>query len=254
MSTPGSSARGLQHAIWLVSFSHGRAQLPVVSAISIDPQGKEEVVGEMGTPYGVLTVQFYDKVSFQVDYTTTDDDTTPSLVMDTVPSSAQGSVYAPHLTYQAPFSLFGNQTHMTSGKIFQGFVVAQCMGLLTKKQSKEGNEQVSIKGTGTQVWIVNANRTAANVDGAIDYNRGVAASPPYATTEDKTFSANAITLNKAAVAFPLPGTGGLTQNYVLVLKNGKPVTTGFTISGSTFTLSVAPAATDVWEVFTVYLP
>ncbi len=252
MSTPGSSARGLQHNIYWGSYSHGIKQFPTLSSVAIDPTTKEETVTEMGTPYGVLTVQFYEKFTTQIEYVSTDDDTIPAMFMDTAPSTAQASVYAPHLTYQCPGTIYGNQTHMTSGKIFQAFVGAQVMGVLTKKQSGNDSEKVTIKGTGTQLYVVNA--AGANGTGAIQYNRMVAGSPPYSTSVDVTFAGSAATLTQTAVAWPLPGTGGLTQNYLLVLKNGKPITSGFTVSGTSFTLGTAPAATDVWEAYYVYLP
>jgi hypothetical protein len=259
MQIPGSTGRGPQHNLYMVSTTHGKRQLPMMNSFSLDPTTKEETVYEMGTPFGILTVQFYEKFTFAMEATTPDNSEVPSWFMDTVPTSGQASVYAPHLTYQAGFSLFGNQAHAMTQKIFQGFVAGQCMGVMTTKQARDGSEMISIKGSGTQFFRVNPTGSGAGC--AVGYTRGVAATPPYAATGDVTFAAAALTLPYTPVAWPLPGTAGNTQKIMYAIKNGiarnvaQDLADGvYSITGDVITMAVAPAATDVWEFFYPYIP
>jgi hypothetical protein len=97
---------------------------------------------------------------------------------------------------------------------------------------------VKVKGAGICYTRITADTTSA-------YQQVV---PPNAFADVKM----AATTPYAAT---MPETGLLIGSvyYLWVLKNGVEVTTGFTLTATTFTPSVAPTATDVWEVFSIFI-
>lgn len=235
--------KGIRTKVNIVSKTHGRKEVPMVQGFSITPNLESESVGEFGSEKPVLSINSFTDADVSFDYLQSDNTIIEAMIMDTDPTQ---TIQYLDISNARPVQLFLNHINHTTGKIYAGVVVQQAVisGYPFTEGLKE-NASYSVTFKTAFAHIIQG--------AAILYTRGVPSGfTGFTTPDDKTFDvSNQITLDQPAASFQLAG-GTTTKNYVLVLKNGEPVTTGFTISGSTVTLDAAPAATDVWEFFTVY--
>lgn len=267
LSTPGSAAKGSINLVYMISKSRGSkyntntsqyTPMPIIQNFNITPKMTAVGIGEFGTPNNVLTIQDYMECEVAFDIWETDLQYLWAGMMDVDPNqygnngtvSQNVMMEMPELFYKNSLTFFGNQTHQNTGNIMQGFVVTQVsISESTETQDFKGNKKVAFKGTGTLYRKV--------LGGAVDYIRGNGSAPQFPTLYGKTFSAgNVVLTNYAPVTVPLPGTNvGSTSaiNYCVALQNAvvMPPTgqSPWSISGSSFILTNAPASTDIWEIF-----
>ena len=257
MSTPSSVAKGINNLVYIVARSRGTkynsansqyVPAPIVQNLNITPKFTVTGVGEFGTPNDVLTFQDFQDVEVSFDIYETDIAYLHAMLMDVDPASAN-VMWMPELAYKAQFTIFGNQQHMSTGNIMQGFVVTQVLlSDASETQDLKNAKKITYKGTGTLYRKIE--------NGAIDYIRGNAASVAFPTPYGKTFSgSNVVVTNYTPTAQPLPGQNGSTstQSYCVALQNGNPMppngTSPWTLTGTSFILTNAPATTDYWDVF-----
>ena len=274
VSTPGSAAKGSINLVFMVSRTRGTkynasapqggggsgqyTPMPIVNNFNITPKMTAVSIGEFGTPNNVLTVQDYMDCEVSFDIYETDvyylyaglQDIDQNQYGNNGMVSQNVMMEMPELFYKNSLTFFGNQTHQSTGNIMTGFVVTDVsISESTETQDMKGNKKISFKGTGTLYRKV--------LGGGVDYIRGNGASVAFPTLYGKTFSGgNVVTTNYTPVSVPLPGTNvGSTSaiNYCVVLQNGAVMPpTGqapWTITGTSFILTNAPATTDWWDVF-----
>jgi hypothetical protein len=246
-SAPSSMAKGNRHDVYIISTHHGQKRLPIVQNFNVSDKLTSELISELGTKYPVFVTQTYEGSEVSFDVYDSDLNELYAMLMDMDPSLTAMGV-KPEDFYSCPFNLYGNQLHEVTGKPIQGTV---CQRVLlsdhSSSQDQKGNKKVVFKGTVTRAQYVRGC--------GIDYTRGVASAPPFATADDHTFDgSNYIALHYSVAALPEPGIGGTTYNSLLALKNSTPVSSGFTVSGAGVTLGTTAATTDVWEFLTPYIP
>lgn len=247
MSNPATGSQGILRQAYIVTASHGRALLPVVQTISLNDAFGNTLLDEMGTNAPVLNVQAYDGGTFSFDIFETDIPTVYALLMDLDPATTKMMV-RPEALYQCKFTFYGNQLSSLTGNPYEGFVAEQCLiQSHDRSQDRNKNMKVTFKGNFTR---------ATKVTGlGVLYTRGVK-TPGFATADDVSFTSTTCTLSKVAYACPDPGLGGTTTAYLCAIKNKKTMpygTSGFTLSGSTFT-DTAISASDTWDILTPYAP
>jgi hypothetical protein len=257
MSSPSSVAKAINALVYMVANSRGSkynstnsqyTPMPIVQNLTVTPKYAVQSIGEFGTPNDILTFQDYSNCDVSFDIYETDLGFLYNMLMDVDPAGSN-VMFMPELLYKAPFTIFGNQVHMSTGNIIQGFVLCQVLlSDSSESQDLKNAKKITFKGTGTLYRKV--------MNGAIDYVRGNAASVAFPTPYGKTFSGgNVVLLNYSPVSEPLPGsnTSTSTQSYAVVLQNGAVMpptgTSPWSISGTSFILSSAPASTDYWDVF-----
>lgn len=257
MSSPSSVAKGINNLVYIVGRSRGTkyntansqyVPAPIVQNLTITPKYSVQAVGEFGTPNDVLTFQDYSNVDVSFDIYETDLTYLYNCLMDIDPATAS-MMLLPELLYKCSFTIFGNQTNMSTGNIMQGFVVTQVLlSDSSQTQDLKNSTKVTFKGTGTLFRKI--------MNGAIDYIRGNASSVAFPTAYGKTFSgSNVVTTNYTPISVPLPGNNSSTStvNYAAVLQNGVVMppngNSPWSITGTSFILTNAPASTDYWDVF-----
>ena len=254
-SVPGSSAQGVLSQIFIVTSTHGQKQVPIIQSFNFDPKFVTNSIGEFATNKDVLTTQSFKNVDISFEIFETDLPVLYNCIMDLDPNLATQTPFAvlPEQMYQVAFNMYGNQGHnFTGGYQFEGFVATQCRIVsITEAAPLDGNKKVSVKIIG--------NWGATTKAGGVYYARMVSTAPVYTATGDITFGAsNHIAyLTKSAVAVPLPGTGGTTQQDLVSYKNGQQIysTSGVPYKinyGNQFDVPGTIATTDVWETFVLY--
>lgn len=274
--TPGnpmtSSSKGRLNLIYFVSKTHGAAVLagsspsnhqlvpmPVLQTFNITPKQTSETVPQFGKLNANITVPDYADCEVAFDIIESDLFQVYAAIMDLPPNST-AFTYMPEMLLHNEFTAFGNQFHEETGGIFESFIVTGIsLTSSSRTQDPSKSAKISFKGTGTIY------RQAMGV--AIDYARFTNSSPAYTTPYDVVLSSGyAGTLNNLAATNLLPPNlpnfvANTYTNYQLVLKNGEPITTGFSISAaspSVFDLldstdspsiNASGLATDIYEVF-----
>lgn len=274
VSTPGSAAKGSINNVYVTSRTRGTkynssaaqgggglgqyTPMPIAQNFTITPKMTATSIGEFGTPNNVLTIQDYMDCEVAFDIWETDVFYLYASIMDVDPNQYANNgmvtqnvmMEMPELVYKNALTFWGNQVHQYSGNIMTGFVVTDVsISESTETQDLKGNKKIAFKGTGTLYRKV--------LGGAVDYVRGNGAGVLFPTPYGKTFSGgNVVTTNYTPVTVPLPGLNvGSTSaiNYCAVLQNGVVMPpTGqapWTITGTSFILTNAPATTDWWDIF-----
>jgi hypothetical protein len=266
VSTPGSAAKGSINLVYMgartrgVKYNTTNSQytaMPIVQNFNITPKMTATSIGEFGTPNNVITVQDYMDCEVAFDIYETDIFYLYAGLMDVDPNQYGNNgmvtqnvmMEMPEMFYKNPLFFFGNQTHQLNGNIMTGFVVTDVsISEASETQDFKGNKKIAFKGTGTMYRKV--------LGGAVDYIRGNGAGVLFPTPYGKTFSGNVVTTNYTPVSVPLPGSNvGSTSaiNYCVALQNSVVMPpTGqapWSISGTSFILTNAPATTDFWDVF-----
>ena len=272
-STPGSGAKGALNLVYMVAKSRGckynasapqagggfgqYTPMPIVQNFNITPKMTATAIGEMGTPNDVLTIQEYTNCEVAFDIYETDVNYLYAGMMDIDPNQYTNNgtvsqnlmVEMPELFYSNPLTFFGNQVHQLNGNIMTGFVVTDVsISEATETQDYKGNKKIAFKGTGTLYRKV--------LNGGVDYVRGNGAGVNFPTLYGKSFTANVVTTNYTPVSYPLPGKNvGSTsaQNYLVALQNSVVMPqvsqAPWTLTGTSFILTNAPASTDYWDIF-----
>jgi len=240
MSNPATGSQGILRSAYIVTASHGKALLQVAQTIAINDAFGNTLLEEIGNNAPILNVQAYNGGTFSFDIFDTDLNTLHAALYDLDPTTAKFMV-KPEAMYGCKFTMFGNQKSSVDGSIYSGFVVEQCLIQSSDiSQDRNGNTKISFKGTCTR---------ATKLRGlGVQYTRGVK-TPAFASPDDVAFVTTTVTLPAAAYACPDPGIGGTTTNYLACIKNKVNKTSGFTLSGSTFTDTTA-ASGDVWDILT----
>ncbi len=258
---------GQDTKISLLSQTHGRMRVPLAQTFVITPKMNAGVVGEFDNRFPVTGYGTYEGCSVSFEHHQGDIGDVNAMLMDSNPSGPLQSMieavaaecvsccwvnyYSPQLGYQYGFD-YVSQIRLQSNPNNQS----------TKDPTKvtktfEGLVHVGVIGkTGQKAALQLVRFTASPVN--------------YATADDVALTGSTGTFPNAPVAIPLPAEAnlGAGQIYVDAYKinpaagvmktqlngNSNNGTVDFTITGSTFTLAVAPTAGDVYEILVAVQP
>jgi hypothetical protein len=236
--------QGVRTKVVLVSFSHGAVRVGLQQTFSVTPRFTERTINEFDNLEPALVVTTYDAVDCSFEYLDSDSKLVDAAVNDQDPGAVV--VVDDPSAYQ-PLNLFANSKSLTSGKIFASTLVKGCMakGSPQTEPVKEekrvtrdltGLNVLNLKGAGIYYQRMLASSPASTV-----YLQAI---PPNAYTDKNLASSGDYRVSNARDALLVKG-----NYYLLVLKNGVEVETGFTMSRDFFHVTSAPAVTDIWEVF-----
>ena len=239
--------QGIRTKVVLVSYSHGSIRVPLQQTFNITPRFTERTINEFDNLEPALIVTTYEAVDCTFEYLESDSKLVDAAINDVDPTAT--IVLDDPSAYQ-PVTIFANSKSLTSGKIFATTLIKGCMakGSPYTEPVKE-ERRVTRDFTGLNVYNIKG--------GGIYYQRMIAANHTAPVFEqvsgtnaytDFHFSSGPYNVNNEKDA-ELVTVKGVSQRYLLVLKNGVEVTTGFAMSQNYFNLTSAPAATDVWEAF-----
>lgn len=242
------TVEGRRTLLEIVSQTYGAIRVPLAQQFQFTPDYQERRIFEFDNLEAAATVSTYNGCTVQFDYFNSDSKLVEAALNDQDPGS---SVVVRDPSNLSEVYIMLNMRKQVDGKIFKSVLV----------------KAVKINGYDTSEPVVEEARTtvagvATNVlefEGAgLLYTRILAATPDMAVYEqsippnsraDDNFPAMStfdVTLAEDAVSI----NGSFA---VLVRKNGAVVTTGYTVTATTFTVAVEPEDTDVWEVWTAYL-
>ena len=244
MSNPGTSAQGILSKAWIVSANHGRGLLPVADTLNAGDKFGTKLIDEQGTPSPILNTQVYNGADFSFDIYETDIMILYALLYDLDPASIK-FVVRPELLYKCKFTLLVVQYHAQTGKVFQSKLLEQCyLSDSSESSARSSDMKVSFKGTAT--------RMTKTKGLGIWYSRVVQPTPKFSTSDDVSFTGSTATISKSAYNVGLPGVDGSTENIICAMKNRVRQDSGITVTGTTVSVTPAPSAYDVWDLFTPY--
>lgn len=240
---------GTRTKLELVSQSHGIIKVPLAQSFDYTPRFTERTIFEFDRSEAALVVSTFDGVDVRFDYFDSDSKLVDATINDLDPGSTL-TVHDPSTMkeIQAVLNVRGED-----GVIFQSILAhgMRVKGIAAAEPVRE-ESRITVDGAAQNVRRVKG--------GAILYSR-MLASAPAVSVYDQAIPPNSdvdqnfplltpweVTLDEPTEEVDTAGT-----RYLLVLKNGDEVTTGFTVTTTKFTLPSAPAVTDVWEAFTVYI-
>ena len=241
--------QGVRTKLGLVSFSHGAIRIPLAQNFNYTPSITQRTISEFDNLEAAQVVTTFDGVDLTFDYLDSDSKLVEAMFADVDPASAV--VHDDPSNYKQVY-IFANVKGLTDGLIFASILAKGCKtkGAPYSEPVKEeasitrdlsGTNVIKFKGSAIYYQRILADTPAVGVyEQAVPPNMNLdlnfAAISPYAAT-----------LVETAINCPYTGT-----YYAVVLKNGVEVTTGFTMTATTFTVAAAPATTDIWEVFYLY--
>lgn len=240
---------GTRTKLELVSQSHGIIKVPLAQSFDYTPRFTERTIFEFDRSEAALVVATFDGVDVRFDYFDSDSKLVDATINDLDPSSTL-TVHDPSTMkeIQAVLNVRGED-----GLIFQSILAhgMRVKGIAAAEPVRE-ESRITVDGAAQNVRRVKGGailytRMLHDTPDALVYLQAV---PPNSDT-DQNFPSGTpfeVTLDKSAEIVDTAG-----NRYLLVLKNGDEVTTGFTVTSTKFTLDSAPADTDVWELFSVYL-
>ena len=258
---------GQDTKINLWSQTHGRMRVPLAQTFVVTPKMAAGVVGEFDNRFPVLGYATYEGCGLSFEHHQGDNGDVNAMMMDTNPfgnvqpmiealaveceSGVWVNYYSPQLGYQYGFDYVSrirlqanpnNQSTKDPNKVTKTFEGLVHFGMVGKTGQKCAAQLVRF--TSTPV--------------------------AFATFDDVALSGSTGTFPNAPVAIPLPPEAnlGASQLYIDAYKinpaagstktqlngNSNQGTVDFTISGSTFTLAVAPTAGDVYEILVAVQP
>lgn len=238
--------QGVRTKLVLVSGNHGAIRVPLAQSFNYTPRITERTINEFDNLEAAQVVTSFDGVDVTFDYLDTESKLVDAMFADVDPASA---VIVDDPTNYQSVHVFANMKGLETGKIFSSVLAKSCRakGSPYTEPVKE-EARITRDLSGTNVLKIKG--------AAILYSRILAS---VSTAYDQAIPPNCYVDLAFAGTTPfeatLPKTGLLYNgSYALwVLKNGEEVTTGFTVTATKFTVATAPAATDVWEVFTLYV-
>jgi|GEM_PF-6409453 len=242
---------GTRTKLELSSRSHGIIRVPLAQSFDYTPRFSERTIFEFDRDEAAIVVTTFDGVDVRFDYFDSDSNLVDSVFNDLDPSSTI-TMHNP-ATLRA-FNAMLNVRSETTGLIFQSVLAHGCRvrGVATVEPVRE-ESRITVDAAAQNVRRLKGaamlySRMLANMPDASVYEQ---TDPPNSDV-DQNFPAMSpyeITLNEATEEVDTAGT-----RYLLVLKNGEEADTAeFTVSATKFTLTSAPATTDVWEAWTAYI-
>jgi len=243
------SIQGVRTKLVLVSGSHGAIRVPLAQSLNYTPRLTERTINEFDNLEAAMVVTTFDGVDITFDYLDSDSNLVDASFADADPS---GDVIIDDPSNYKMVHVFANMKGLETGKIFASILAKNCRakGSPYTEPVKE-EARITRDLSGTNVLKVKG--------GAILYSRILTAVPDV-SVYDQAIPPNAYADLNMAVSTPFVAT--LAQSgedlgggkfYLWCLKNGVEVTTGFTVTATTFTAADTPVDTDVWELYTVYL-
>ncbi|MFA6971826.1 MAG: hypothetical protein WC208_10545 [Gallionella sp.] len=240
--------QGVRTKLVLVSQNHGSIRVPLAQTLNYTPKITERSINEFDNLEVAQVVTNFDGVDVTFDYLDSDSALVDAQFADVSPSSAV--IIDDPSNYQKVYA-YANMKGLESGLIFASVLIknARAKGAPYTEPVKE-EAKVTRDLSATNVLKIKGK--------AIQYCRMLASTPDVSIYQqavppnieiDLFFSAGApyvTTLPKTAVYYEG------TSYDLLVLKNGDEVTTGYTMTSTTFTVAVSPATTDIWEVYYLY--
>ncbi len=240
---------GTRTKLELISQTHGSIRVPLNQNFSYTPTFTERTIFEFDNPEAALVVTSFDGADIQFDYLDSDSKLVDAALNDLDPGAAV-TVHDPSVLKEVNIVV---NVRGEDGLIFQSVLAkgVRISGITSAEPVRE-ESSITVDGAATNVLRLKGaallySRVLANTPDASVYDQII---PPNSST-DQNFAVSTpfkITLDKTAVAIDEAGTLA-----VLVLKNGEPVTTGFTVTSTEFTVDdPGPLDTDVWELITAY--
>jgi hypothetical protein len=241
--------QGVRTKLIVVSYSHGTIRVPLAQSFNYTPRLTERTINEFDNLEAAQIVTSFDGVDITFDYLDSDSKLVEAMFADVDPDS--DAIVDDPTSYKKVY-VFANMKGLESTKIFASVLAKGCRtkGAPYTEPVKE-EAKVTRDLSGTNVLKIKG--------AAVQYERILAHTPDVSVYE-QVIPPNAY----ADLNFPdSPGPYEIThaedalstngKYYLVVLKNGSEVITGFTATATKFTVADAPAATDVWEVYTAYL-
>lgn len=238
--------QGVRTKLIIVSYAHGAIRVPLAQSFNYTPRITERTINEFDNLEAAQIVTTFDGVDVTFDYLDSDSKLVDSMFADTDP---EDDMIVDDPTNYKKVQVFANMKGLESGKIFASVLAKMCRAKgspYTEPVKEEarvtrdcsGTNVLKIKGAALQY-----ERILANAPSGV-FEQGAANA--YADLNFPATTPFEITHVETALTY-----GGSFALWVV--KNGVEVTSGFTATAAKFTVSSAPAASDVWEVYTMYL-
>ena len=243
--------QGVRTKLLLVSNTHGAVRIPLAQSFNYTPKLTERTINEFDNLEAAQVVTTFDGVDCSFDYLDSDSKLVDAMFADVDPAATV--VIDDPSNYQQ-VTVFANMKALTTGKIFSSVLVKACRAKgspYTEPVKEEaritrdlsGTNALKIKGKAIQYDRILATGSSGFAQGATNAYTDIAfaASTPWAAA-----------LSKTAVIFD-----GASGYDLYVLKDGNPVTTGYTMTASGFTPTGSsgysgPTVDEIWEVFYLY--
>lgn len=244
--------RGVATKVELVSKSKGAFRLPLAQSFDYTPRFTERTINEFDNLEAAAVLVSFDGVDVRFDYFDTESKVVDAAINDLDPTG---------VVINNPGGLKNVQILLNikneDGIIFESIF---CRDVRVKGQASaepvKEESRITVDGSGTNVIRIKGH--------ALLYTRILHDTPDVSVYQQALANGNsrvddnfpAVTPFKvtlAETAIDLPTDFGFGTKAVQVRKNGEAVTTGYTLSSTEFEVTSAPAATDVWEVVTVYV-
>jgi len=238
--------QGVRTKLELVSYSHGSVRVPLAQAFNYTPKITARTINEFDNLEAAMIVTTYDSTDVTFDYFDSDSNLVDAMFADSSPAA---SIVVDDPSDYRRVYLMANVKALNTGKIFASVIAKACVAkgapytepvLEEAKVTRDltGTNCIKIKGAAMHYQRMLANSTTA-------FQQVV---PPNVKLDLKFPSSGPFTVTNTKNAVQFDG----VNYFVVVLKNGVEVTTGFTMTSTTFTVPTAPAATDVWEAYYLY--
>jgi hypothetical protein len=242
---------GTRTKLELVSKSHGIVRVPLAQSFDYTPRYDERTIFEFDNNEAALVVTSYNGAEVRFDYFDSDSKLVDAMLNDVDPGSA--------ITVHDPSILKGIHCILNvrneDGKIFQSIIAksVRVRGVAAVEPVRE-ESRITVDGTATNVLRLKGagllySRILASVPAGSVYLQAV---PPNSDTDQNfpLLTPWEVTLDEPSEEVEIDN---VMRRDIMVLKNGVQTDTGWTLTATKFTLTSAPATTDVWEVVTAYL-
>ncbi len=241
---------GTRTKLELMSKTHGAIRVPLAQSFDYTPKYTERTIFEFDRSDAILIVSVFDGVDVKFDYFDTDSHLVDSVFNDLSPAAT--------VTKNDPSTLkhFNGMLNIRSestGKIFQSVYMkeARVKGFAATEPVREESK---ITVDASALNVIRLKGAAIMYVRMLDFDPDPAVFLQGASNSEVDLNfpdvpgPYVITLPHTAVAIDPAGSLSLR-----VLKNGNEVTTGFTLTTTTFTVPTEPADTDIWELWAAYI-
>jgi hypothetical protein len=240
--------QGQRTKLELISYSHGSIRVPLAQALNYTPKITARTINEFDNLEAAMIVTTYDSTDVTFDYFDSDSKLVDAIFADSNPAATV--VVDDPSDYRRVY-LMANVKALNTGKIFASILAKACVAkgapytepvLEEAKVTRDltGTNCIKVKGSAMYYQRMLASSPAVSV-----YQQAV---PPNINVDLKFPGSGPFTVTNAKTALQFDG----VNYYAVVLKNGVEVTTGFTMTSTTFTVPTSPATTDIWEAYYLY--